>query len=190
MKDKNLKYSLGEVSIGNAMSKVTLPFSLCIGMFVYSLLKGGDVEFHLFFGVSALLCLGVAVKALWEGNRVFIETNQYGLTFIKGNKHYPWSSLKKLEPLRVQLQVMAAPYPGYVLHFDNGDERIIDQRLKGYTALYQELYQHKIPGADKPLYLYEVDITGAKKDMRRQYHSVYYPDKDVVVKEKGIATYE
>ncbi|UAA37570.1 hypothetical protein KIH87_12710 [Paraneptunicella aestuarii] len=184
------RYKLTEVNLPEAIKKVAFPFSLCLGLLAYSVNKGGDWEFHFFFGSSALLCLLVAVKALWQGRTLFITTDQYGLTFAKSNKQYSWSSLKRIEFMKVQLQVMAAPHPGFILHFDNGDKRIIDQRLKGYTDFYQELYQRNIPGANKPLYLYEVDITGSNKSMSRKYHSVYYPDKDIVVKESGIATYD
>ena len=156
---------------------------------VASAIKKIDSEFVIFFSGFLILYLFFITRNFLQSRKVFISTNEEGVTLENG-RFYPWNEISSVRPLEVKLQIYAAPTPGLTLHFKDGKECVVTQRLADYTGFYQELYRHNVPGSRRPLYLYEVDLlTGSKKDMTRQYHSIYYPDKQKTVKQTGIATY-
>lgn len=134
------QYKLVEVSALESFKKASLVFCICFFCLVYSLVVDRGVEFILsWLFILVLILVGVA-KTHWNSQKVFVTSDAEGLAFVKGNKKKSWLSIRKVELLRVQWQVMAAPTPEYVLYFNDGEKQIIDQRLKGYTDLYQELY--------------------------------------------------
>lgn len=182
------RYQLATVSWYEALKKLALPFSCCMFLFIFSILNERGIEF---IGISfslCVLCIFLIGKAKKDGEKEVLRTDAWGINFFEAKHKYPWTAVSNVEVVKVRRQVMAASKPGYIINFENGDSHTIDQRLEGYVELYKELYDHKIEGADKPLYLYEVDITGSKADMNIEYSKIYYPDKNEVVVKKGVAT--
>lgn len=167
-----------------------LPFIAILGFGVaFSIINKLDNEF-IYTSTGALIFFILLIaRNLLQTRKVFITTSEEGVTLENG-RFYPWNEITSVRPLEVTLQIYAAPTPGLTLHFKDGKECVVTQRLADYTGFYQELYRHNVQGSKRPLYLYEVDLlTGSKKDMTRQYHSIYYPDKQKTVKQTGIATY-
>lgn len=188
-KNKTNQFRLTELNVKKTYLK-ELPFIAVPVFFVfYSISKNASFEFiATWLGILIILVLLVA-RNLLQSRKVFISTSEEGVTLDNG-RFYPWNEVTAVKPLEVKLQIYAAPTPGLTLHFKDGKECVVTQRLADYTGFYQELYRHNVPGSKRPLYLYEVDLlTGSKKDMTRQYHSIYYPDKQKTLKQTGIATY-
>jgi hypothetical protein len=167
-----------------------LPF-LAIPLFAiaFSVITKIDKEFVIFFSGFLILYLFFITRNFLQSRKVFISTNEEGVT-LENDRFYPWNEITSVRPLEVKLQIYAAPTPGLTLQFKDGRECVVTQRLADYTGFYHELFRHNVPGSKRPLYLYEVDpLTGSKKDMTRQYHSIYYPDKQKTIKQTSIATY-
>ena len=167
-----------------------LPFiAIPLSAIAFSVITKIDKEFVIFFSGFLILYLFFITRNLLQTRKVFISTSEEGVTLENG-RFYPWDEVTAVKPVEVKLQIYAAPTPGLTLQFKDGKECVVTQRLADYTGFYQELYRHKVPGSKRPLYLYDVDLlTGSKKDMTRQYHSIYYPDKQKTVVQTGIATY-
>lgn len=188
-KNKTKPFRLTALNAKKTYLKESPFIAIPLFLFVHSVATKAEKEFiAVFFGMLALLVL-LVTRNLLQSRKVFITTSEEGVTLENG-RFYPWTEIASVRPLEVRLQIYAAPTPGLTLQFKDGKEQIITQRLADYTGFYQELYRHKVPGSKRPLYLYEVDpLTGSKKDMTRQYHSIYYPDKQKIIKQTGIATY-
>ena len=188
-KNKTKQFRLTALNAKKTYLKESPFIAIPLFLFVHSVATKEEKEFiAVFFGMLVLLIL-LVTRNLLQTRKVFITTNEEGVTLENG-RFYPWDEVTAVKPLEVKLQIYAAPTPGLTLHFKDGKEYVVTQRLADYTGFYQELYRHNVPGSKRPLYLYEVDLlTGSKKDMTRQYHSIYYPDKQKIVKKTGIATY-
>lgn len=167
-----------------------LPFIAVPVFFIfYTISKKASFEFiATWLGILIILLLLIA-RNLLQTRKVFITTSEEGV-MLENGRFYPWVEVAAVKQLEVKLQIYAAPTPGLTLQFKDGKEGVVTQRLEDYIGFYQQLYHHNVPGSKKPLYLYEVDLlTGSKKDMTLQYHSIYYPNKQKTIKQTGIAIY-
>ncbi|MFD2165262.1 hypothetical protein ACFSJY_03210 [Thalassotalea euphylliae] len=180
------KYTLLEVNYVKALKDMVVVIIITLFFFVFSVLNDRQYELQLLSGGLLFLALITPMVQTFRNKVVIVTTSENGL-IVKEKASYKWEEISSVNSLEMRLQILAAPTPGYVLHFYDGNEVIIDQRLNGYTNLYHELYQHKIEGSEKPLYLYETNMAGSSKSMSRKYHSVYYPENDQIVRESGIA---
>tara|TARA_Y100001963_G_scaffold155483_1_gene246802 strand:+ start:656 stop:1228 length:573 start_codon:yes stop_codon:yes gene_type:complete len=188
-KNKTKKFRLTALNAKRTYLKESPFIAIFLALFIDSVVRKPDFGFiTISFSFLALFIL-LVTRNLLQSRKVFITTSEEGVTLENG-RFYPWDEVTAVKPLEVKLQIYAAPTPGLTLQFKDGKECVVTQRLADYTGFYQQLYRHNVPGSKRSLYLYDVDLlTGSKKVMTRQYHSIYYPDKQITVKQTGIATY-
>ena len=158
---------------------------VCVtGLFIYSVVDDLHSEFNLPFAFFALLMWGLPFLTYMKLKREKVTISSVGIEVDKIGFR-PWSEVKmvKQEPFKE-----AGPYrtffPGYVIHFADSKSYKVHQTVEGYTELYRQLYLRKIPGTERALYLYDTTVEGENGAWDFLCDSVYYPDKDVIKKEK------
>lgn len=145
---------------------------------------------YVFFGIG-LLFVYQTYRMATRHKRPYIKIYEKGIwiswpsIFIK-SKFFIWERVEKIEQKRFEyyLSPTVRFLPGYYINIKDHRGTFVSQTVGGYTELYRLFNQYKVRNANKPLYLFEVDVWGFVMKKSIFCSAVYYPDKNKLVNEK------
>lgn len=172
-------YYNSKITLSQAITDAWVVFLGCILMVIVDAFEGFIGFYWAGVAVATLIIL-VAVYRAYRSGELWLTTDDIGIR-LRNGKFYSWSDLKSIEQRKVDPNTKLNWCPGYKLHFKNGDDYFVFQTLENYTDLYLELYRRKIPGSQRPLYLFEINrSTGAKKMAGTKHQAIFHPEKNDV----------
>ncbi|WP_143872497.1 hypothetical protein [Catenovulum sediminis] len=166
------------------MNRNLIAIASTTGLMIYSLSIENEWEFDALSAFFALLMWWTAWSSYRHVKKQKITLSKSGIDVLKNGEH-SWEEVKmvKQEPYQ-ESRAYHSFFPGYIIHFTDGKTYKVQQTIEGYTELYRQLYLRKIPGTEKALYLYDTTVEGENGAWDFLCDSVYYPEKDIIKKEK------